>query len=84
MGRLTLEIEVDDHGQAIEASLMVHECIGGMEVASHPISFELLTIQVGNEVPSAITVILREDELGTAAQTKLLLENMGLRAAIAP
>lgn len=79
---LTLEIDIDDCGQATDASLIVHECINGVPLAPNDIRFELLTIQIGNDVPSSISAVLKEDEMGSAAETKLLLENSGVRTAI--
>jgi hypothetical protein len=81
---LTLEIDLDDNGQATDASLIVYECVDGVPLAPYNIRFELLTIQIGSDVPSSITAVLKEDEMGSAAETKLLLENSGVRATIMP
>ena len=84
MTRLILEIDVDNNGQATNASLTVSDCLEGISFEDRQVEFEMLTIQVGKNIPSSFTAILKEDNEGTAAETKLLLSNVGFNVAIAP
>ena len=87
MDKLVLELQIDD-GKVLDAELYVRECLGETIISEQQIGLcQMITVQVGVDVPASITAILKDSDLVSPfslAEYKSILERVGARVSIMP
>ena len=87
MDRLVVKVDIDD-GKVIDAHISVEDCVGDAVIMSKDIGLcQMLTLQVGVDVPASITAILKDNDMvppHCIMEYRSILGSIGVRVAMFP